>query len=736
MKKCWVIFIYLSISCLYPEKVNETPYKWPLGIFNGYSSSFQEFRGNHFHAGIDLRTFQKTGFPVYAIADGRITRIRRVKHGSGNGLYLNHDDGNTSIYFHLDKFTPEIEQIADKVRRARGKKYFGNYVLKKPPPVKAGEVIGFSGETGSGFPHLHLEIRDRNHRAINPFKLLKFPSRDSNFPVLKSLIFRNKTPDLINGNLGEHLYSFNRVNLSLYRLKERVVTSGKFDLILNARDISDTGKFVAPYEISFFIDQSKRYGLKFDRFGWEDNNQLGFVYDMDYSTPGNFFFNIFSQTGFEMERQKSGMDDVIEGLASGDHECRVMVRDNFGNVSNGVFTLCKVARPVVEISDIEIQPKKITMNLREISAPGADRILIRLLDENLVLRYSGVLNHTQVSPDKRLVLEGIGDTVRLMEFSFQKHGIEYDVKKILLKGASLPIGRNFQLLTFINRDLIYLKINGKMAAGEMALKVVQGGKFQFPEARDGNGFIFFCFRPSGLENDVELIFSDQKNRWLPLDESRKIRIIHLVNGQEQVFSDGEFEASFASGTVREPRVLLFETRNFQSQFPVESRQVSLAPRNFPFLDTVFYRFRKDVPDPQQVGIFRYHPGRKRWKYVSTIHEPAKLAFKTRLISSGIFALMRDIFPPLISLSKPGSKFRSRLNRITLRITDQGKGVDEGSLAVWVNRQKILDCEYDPDWRHVLIEDLRFLKAGDNQLKVQVKDHAGNQSTRTFRLFLE
>ncbi|MDQ1352228.1 MAG: hypothetical protein QG657_2534, partial [Acidobacteriota bacterium] len=74
----------------------EKKYRWPLDFNNGYSSSFQEFRSNHFHAGIDLRTFQTTGHPVYAIADGCIVRIRMTKTGSGKCLYLKHADGNTS----------------------------------------------------------------------------------------------------------------------------------------------------------------------------------------------------------------------------------------------------------------------------------------------------------------------------------------------------------------------------------------------------------------------------------------------------------------------------------------------------------------------------------------------------------------------------------------------------------------------------------------------------------------
>ena len=93
--------------------------------------------------------------------------FRMVKRGSGRGLFLRHDDGYTSIYFHLDRFAKNIEKVLNAVQRKKGIKYIGNYYLSKPIPVKRGDIIAYSGETGSGFPHLHLEIRDKDYFAVN-----------------------------------------------------------------------------------------------------------------------------------------------------------------------------------------------------------------------------------------------------------------------------------------------------------------------------------------------------------------------------------------------------------------------------------------------------------------------------------------------------------------------------------------------------------------------------------------
>jgi hypothetical protein len=110
---------FLSGVFLFSQGERQTKYRWPLNINNGYSSSFQEFRSNHFHGGIDFRTYQKTGYPVFAISDGKIYAIRMVKRGSGRGLFLKHLDGYTSIYFHLDRFANKIENQLKAVQKKK-----------------------------------------------------------------------------------------------------------------------------------------------------------------------------------------------------------------------------------------------------------------------------------------------------------------------------------------------------------------------------------------------------------------------------------------------------------------------------------------------------------------------------------------------------------------------------------------------------------------------------------------
>ena len=55
----------------------------------------------HFHGGIDIRTEQVEGKPIFSVADGYVSRITVGLDGFGYAVYVNHPGGKTSVYCHL-----------------------------------------------------------------------------------------------------------------------------------------------------------------------------------------------------------------------------------------------------------------------------------------------------------------------------------------------------------------------------------------------------------------------------------------------------------------------------------------------------------------------------------------------------------------------------------------------------------------------------------------------------------
>jgi hypothetical protein len=332
-------------------------------------------------------------------------------------------------------------------------------------------------------------------------------------------------------------------------------------------------------------------------------------------------------------------------------------------------------------------------------------------------------------------LKAAADEVVYMDFNFYNNRDLYFSKRFLLSTDHLSNISDISFTTFINRDDIYVMTGQpEIAAENIRLEIIQGNESAVISPQCGRNFLFFRFKPLNFDNTLLLRFKIHANNRTQAEIQEKIQIIHLKEGEKQNFTFGDFSAEFYPRCVYEPKVLKVEERNFPSPYPVLSKQVSLEPYNFPFLDTVYYKFKKNVTNPKQAGIFQYSPKSKKWYYAYTTYDPANTTFRTRLISSGTFALMRDIFPPKIYFSRPRTNLLSAVKQLFVTITDKGKGVNDESLLIKINNRAI-DCEYDPDRDQVKIENPGSLQKGENRIFISIKDRGGNISSKTYRFTL-
>ena len=87
----------------------------------------------------------KSGTPIYATGDGKISKLIRSRRGYGNYVIIDHGYGYKTLYAHMKK-----------------------YIVRKGQKVKRGEVIGYVGNTGTSVaPHLHYEVI-KDNRKIDP----------------------------------------------------------------------------------------------------------------------------------------------------------------------------------------------------------------------------------------------------------------------------------------------------------------------------------------------------------------------------------------------------------------------------------------------------------------------------------------------------------------------------------------------------------------------------------------
>lgn len=221
-----IIFILFTLSKLFAQFRN------PLDIPMYLSGGFAELRSNHFHSGLDIKTQNVEGFPIFVVADGWVSRIKVSPWGYGNAIYVTHNNGYTSVYAHLSRYNDLIQQFVENLEYKK-ESFAIDYSLQKGEIVlQKGDTIGFTGNSGSsGGPHLHFELR--NTKTQKPLNPLRFPFAivDTIAPKFKALfIFDDK---------GVRRFPVNFAATGYFTSPETLEVFNNFDFGILTRDVSN-----------------------------------------------------------------------------------------------------------------------------------------------------------------------------------------------------------------------------------------------------------------------------------------------------------------------------------------------------------------------------------------------------------------------------------------------------------------------------------------------------------------
>ncbi len=294
--KIKLFFLFCSFAVFAQNDYPKDYFMSPLDIPLLLSGGFGELRSNHFHTGLDFKTQQKEGFKVYATADGYISRIKISTFGYGKAIYIDHPNGLTTVYGHLQKTNAPIEAFI-KAQHYK-EKSFEIEVFPNPTdlPIKKGDIIAFSGNTGgSGGPHLHFEFRDtKTENIINPM-LFGFDTKvtDTKPPVVTTLMAYPVEDNAIVNRSQKPIL----INLSQQKdgslLAEKVLASGKISFGISAYDMFDfTYNKNGIYKVKTFSNGKPFFGYQFDSFAFDESKHINALLD----------FERFKNTGVRIQR--------------------------------------------------------------------------------------------------------------------------------------------------------------------------------------------------------------------------------------------------------------------------------------------------------------------------------------------------------------------------------------------------------------------------------------------------
>ncbi len=250
------------------------------------AGTFGELRSNHFHSGIDLKTQQTEGIPIYAPANGYIFRIKVAQYGFGKVLYMKHPSGHTTVYAHLQKFAPKIQEYVKKTQYSKQNYYTGNlFPGPEKFPVKKGEIIGFSGDTGSsGGPHLHYEIRDsKTENIINPLHFGLSPSDTKSPTIEKLMVFPLDKDTQVNNSNNKTIIPIKKIKNSNYYVAERFTANGNIGLGINVFDrLNDAPNKNGIYSLEMYVNGNKVYYHDLETFSFSESKYINLLIDFEH----------------------------------------------------------------------------------------------------------------------------------------------------------------------------------------------------------------------------------------------------------------------------------------------------------------------------------------------------------------------------------------------------------------------------------------------------------------------
>ncbi len=333
-----IFFLLLNFSWAFCQN-KQDPYFFPVrpGQRNFLSGTMGEIRATHFHTGIDIKTSGITGLKVYATHAGYVSRLRIGPSGYGNCLYITDPDGEIAVYGHLSRFRDDIQEYA--LKEQYKKQSFNVYLF--PPktmfPVKEGEFIALSGNSGSTTgPHLHFELRNSDEDIINPLEKGFKEITDDIPPVVQA--FALKTLNIhsrVNDQFGNFIFTPFRVE-NVFRYDTPIRVHGLIGIEVQAHDkLSGAANRDGIPFISVYLDGKEVMNMDLTSFSLEDASNTPVYYDNKLKkTTRKTFQKLFIDDGNTLPFYKN---DINKGkLNINDtlmHQVMIVFRDLSGNES-------------------------------------------------------------------------------------------------------------------------------------------------------------------------------------------------------------------------------------------------------------------------------------------------------------------------------------------------------------------------------------------------------------------
>ncbi len=344
-----LFFSILSFGVFSQEKPAD--FAAPLDIPLYLAGNFAELRSNHFHTGIDIKTQGVEGQRVLAAEEGKVSRISVSPYGYGLALYIEHPNGYTTVYGHLQKFNDEIGRVV-RAKQYEEESFRVDFAPDEELKVEKGELIALSGNTGgSGGPHLHFEIRrTADSHPLNPLKF-GFDIKDDIAPRIRGVRFHPLSDTTLVNGKHEAVSLVVQGSTGKYNLKagSQIKVYGAFGMSIHSLDyLNGYPNKCGLYEVHLSVDGETVCRQQFNELDFATTRHINAykAYDV-YRTNGWHYHKSFIVQGNELEiyLPETKNRGVIDFREAGTHQVNYVVKDAYENISTLDFSFETLAEP-------------------------------------------------------------------------------------------------------------------------------------------------------------------------------------------------------------------------------------------------------------------------------------------------------------------------------------------------------------------------------------------------------
>lgn len=449
IKSVILSFFFISVGARAQEASFTPPFDFPI-IFSG---NFGEIRANHFHGGLDFKTGGTIGKPVRALADGYISRIR-VTHGSGYVLDVAYDNGYSTINRHLSAF---VGDVARRVEDLQYEKESWEVEITPEPdeyPVKAGQIIALSGNTGYSFgPHLHLDmIETATDEYIDPLPFFMNKVKDKTAPRAEGImLFPQPGKGVVEGKQTRRAFPAHPT--------KPITAWGLIGAGIRAYDYMDgvQNKYGVKTVI-LEVDGEEVFRSTIDRFAYEENRYINSwthgQYMKSFIEPGN---------RLRMLQASNGNRGLVEINEERPYRFVYTLSDALGNTSKVRFTVQGQKTTIAPVEHREKYALKWD-KVNYLQEPGLELVIPKgMLYDDVLLNYSvradsGDIAFTYQLNDTRIPMHNACD----LRIGLRRRPVE-DVTKYYVAGVTARGGK--------------YRIGGKYEDGVMKVRIRDLGTY-------------------------------------------------------------------------------------------------------------------------------------------------------------------------------------------------------------------------------------------------------------------